>query len=76
MEIYNHYKEYVEFILSIIVTMWLLWLPFDDTYKNYVNYGLKQGQMTPNIENKYDLKLILFCSSLFKDYKYIVISKT
>ena len=35
-------------------------------------YGLKQGQITPNIENK----IHLFGSPLFKDYKYSVISKT
>ena len=29
----DHYKESVKFILSIIVTMWLLWLQFDDTYR-------------------------------------------
>ena len=48
--------------------MRLLWLPFDDTlYENYVNYGLKQGQITPNIKNKYVLKLIYFvvqCSKI------------
>ena len=27
-------------------------------YEKYVYYGLKQGQTTPNIENKYVLKLI------------------
>ena len=39
---------------------------------NYVYYGLKQGQITPNTENKYVLKLS-FGSPAFK---YSVISKT
>ena len=38
-------------------------------------YGLKQGQITPYIENKYVLKLIHLVAQFFKDYKYSVISK-
>ena len=40
-----------------------------------MHYGLKQGQITPNIENKC-FKTPSFGSPVFKDYKYSVISKT
>ena len=41
-------------------------------------YGLKQGQITPNIENIYIVcfKTHSFGSPVFKDYKYSGISKT
>ena len=39
-------------------------------------YGLKQGQITPNIKNKYTFVTQSFGSPVFKDYKYSVISKT
>ena len=38
--------------------------------------GLKQGQITPNIENKYNFKTHSFCSPVSKDNKCSVISKT
>ena len=39
-------------------------------------YWLKQGQITPNIEDKYALKTHSIGSPVFKAYKYSVISKT
>ena len=39
-------------------------------------YGLKQGQITPNTENKICFKSHSFGSPVFKDYKYNVISIT
>ena len=54
IEAYYPYRQYVEIIGSIFMTMWLPWLPFNNKYRK----GLKQGQITPNIENKYVLKLI------------------
>ena len=41
-----------------------------------MHYGLKQGKITPNIENKYILVTHSFGSPVFKDYKCSVISKT
>ena len=42
----------------LVMMMRLLWLQFNDKYRNIVYYGLNQGQITPNIDNKYVLKLI------------------
>ena len=43
------------------MTLQLLWLPFYDIYRKIkytMYYGLKQGQITQNIENKYVFKLV------------------
>ena len=59
IEAYHPYRQYVVIILSIFMMMRLLWLPFNDRYRKIMCIiGLKQGQITPNIENKYVLKVI------------------
>ena len=48
-------------VCVFFMMMRLLWLPFNDRYREtkvYHCYGLKQGQITTNIENIDVLKLI------------------
>ena len=58
IEAYHPYRQSFEIILSIFIMLQLLWLPFCDIYRKikYMYHGQKQGQITPNIENKCMLK--------------------
>ena len=58
IEAYHPYRQSVVIILSIFMMVLFLWLRFNDRHRKIVCYGLKQGQITSNIENKFVLKLI------------------
>ena len=58
IEAYHPYRQSVVSVLSIFDDEVAMVTVYRYIYENYVYYGLKQGQVTQNIDNNHVLKLI------------------